>query len=136
VPYHLITREVTAKVKELLRPDTGIYLINIIDIYYYSRFLGAVYKTLKEVFPHVEVYSNTAGEPGQEDDDRDTFIVVCSLQKLDLTELGLRTGEPEFTGSQLTDVHYLEIVEKAQGMVLTDDYAPVENLLSIVVEKK
>lgn len=136
VPYHLITREFTAKVKELLRPSSGVYLINIIDIYHYSRFLGAVYLTMKEVFPHVEVFSNTAGEPGRGDDDRDTFIVVCSLGKLDLTELGQRPGESAFTGSQLTEEHYREIVEKAQGLVLTDNYAPVENLLSIVVRKK
>ena len=33
VPWHLTTRDFTSKVRELLDPERGIYLVNIIDIY-------------------------------------------------------------------------------------------------------
>ncbi len=136
VPFHLITKELNEKVKEILRPETGIYLVNIIDIFDSGRFLGGIYNTMLQVFPHVYVFSNTKGGPNEDKDGRDTFIVIGALRDLDLAELGSRTGEKTFDGSLLEEKHIKVLVERSQGIVLTDDYAPVENLLAVVVKRR
>jgi spermidine synthase len=136
VPFHLITREFDEKIKEILRPERGIYLINIIDIFASSRFLGAIYNTMRTVFPHVYVFSNTVGGPNTSDDGRDTFIVIGALRELDVSKLGEGPGEVAFEGSQLEPEHLTLLEERSGGMVLTDDYAPVENLLEVVVRQR
>ncbi|MGH9360959.1 MAG: fused MFS/spermidine synthase, partial [Thermoanaerobaculia bacterium] len=45
VPFHLTTEEFNQKVKRLLKPGTGVYMINIIDIFNPGSFLGAIYNT-------------------------------------------------------------------------------------------
>ncbi|HVR75504.1 MAG TPA: fused MFS/spermidine synthase [Planctomycetota bacterium] len=133
VPYHLTTREFAEKVKEILQPRTGLYLVNIIDIYASSRFLGSVYVTLGQVFPHVYVFANSEGGPDEREDERDTFIVICAMEEKDLAELGFRAGELEFTGSLLEPKHLDVLEERSRGITLTDNFAPVENLLEPVV---
>ncbi len=137
VPAHLVTKEFTQKVKELLRPEDGIYLINVIDIYYWGRFLGSVCNTMREVFPYIYVFSNTEGKPDIDRTGRDTFIVIGALKDLgDLSDLGQREGEDPFTGSLLNARHLKTLEKRSRGIVLTDDYAPVENLLEVVIRMK
>ena len=136
VPYHLVTREFCEKVKDLLRPATGIYMINVIDIFDSGQFLGSVCNTMEVVFPHVYVFSNTNGGPNLKVAGRDTFIVIGALAPIDLAELGQREGEEKFEGSLLTEEHLAQLREKSHGVVLTDDYAPVEYLLKEVVRRK
>ena len=137
VPSHLVTKEFNEKVKELLRPEDGIYMINVIDIYYWGGFLGGVCNTMREVFPYVYVFSNTEGHPDIDVTGRDTFIVIGSLKDLgDLSDLGSREGEMKFTGSLLNERHLKTLAKRSNGIVLTDDYAPVENLLEVVVRMK
>jgi len=133
VPFHLVTREFSENVKEILRPDTGIYMINIIDIYISGKFLGAVYNTLRDVFPEVYIYATSEDGPDRRENGRDTFIVIGALKPLDLADLGARDGETAFVGSLLEGDDVNELVEKTKGMILTDDYSPVENLLEVVV---
>jgi MFS family permease len=101
-----------------------------------AGFLGAWVNTARRTFPHVYVFG-TDGERGR--GVRETFVVVASRKPLDLAELGRRPGDPQFfTGRQRTepdpygpeDMDALEI--RSRGIVLTDDYAPVENLLAPV----
>jgi hypothetical protein len=136
VPHHLVTLEFTRKLRDILRPGTGVYLMNIIDIFDSGQFLGAIHNTIREVFPHVYVYSSLKNGPSPEPRVRDTFIVVGALQPLDLEDLGKRKGEQEFIGSLLRDEHLRLLVERSRGIVLTDDYAPVETLLDNVVRRR
>ncbi len=69
------------------------------------------------------------------DTGRDTFIVVGSMRPLDLTGLPGDAAPYEFTGSLLTQEHLASLEEKSGRLVLTDDYAPVENLLEYVVDR-
>jgi hypothetical protein len=62
--------------------------------------------------------------------------VIGALAPLDLAELGQREGEEKFEGSLLTEEHLAQLREKSHGVVLTDDYAPVEYLLKEVVRRK
>lgn len=135
VPWHLTTREFTAKVRELLAPD-GVYLVNIIDIYDegMGRFLGAFVATVAETFPNVYVFSS---DPEGPTEFRDTFVVACSAQPLELDDLGQRPDDPPYEGTLFAWIEngvpggqMDTVLERGHGLVLTDDYAPVENLLA------
>jgi tetratricopeptide (TPR) repeat protein/spermidine synthase len=127
VPFQLVTKQFNDKIANLLAED-GVYMITLIDIYDYARFLAAVVNTLRKTFPDVYVLA----EKTQPTSARDTFVVVAGKK-----ELGLRNrlaANPD-TGSIwcLTPAEVEGLTQKAAGMVLTDDYAPVENLLTSVV---
>lgn len=101
-----------------------------------GRFLGRYVATAAKVFPNIYVFSTSSSQPG---DDRDTFVMVCSRVPLDLKNLaatGDWTGEPfaaletkpgrtepDFSGQMSA------VLALAEGHILTDDFAPVDNLL-------
>jgi len=135
VPYHLTTREFNEKLEALLAPD-GVYMINIIDIYRegLGRFLGSFVSTALETFPYVYVFSSDSEGPTP---DRDTFVVACGSQPLDLFQLGNRRDDLEYEGrlfawSQdgVRGGQMDTVLERAGGMILTDDFAPVDVLLA------
>jgi hypothetical protein len=132
-----VTREFFEKVRELLRPETGMYLMNVIDIYQDGRFLGAIHTTLGKVFgANVYVFTSSRNALGSGGTTRHTYIIVGSLQPLDLADLGARPDEPKCEGSPLTAEQVGHLQAQADGVTLTDDYAPVENLLEIVVRRR
>ena len=177
VPWHLTTREFNQKIKKMLTP-TGVYMINIIDVYEsdaealrkadieiekndvtedvkkerirskylakarrYGGFLGAWTKTAKETFDHVYIFGTDDPGHGR----RETFVVVASMKELDLKDLGLRKNDPRLftpSGRQTRPKTYSTTDEKevlenrSRNIVLTDDYAPVENLLAPVAETR
>jgi spermidine synthase len=127
VPYHLTTREFAAQVKAALLPG-GAYLLNVVDAWWSGRFLAAMRRTLAAEFAHVEVLSL-----GPRDDTmRETFLLVASASPLTLEPL-----EDDF-GRPLPIVRYGqgeldELERRTQAPLLTDDHAPVENLLAPLV---
>jgi len=133
VPFHLVTKELMQKVRDILVPERGIYLMNVIDIYDSARFLGAMYYTLKQVFPEVQVFSVRSEGPSEGMGVRDTWIIAASLRPLDVAQLGERKGEEKFKGSVLNKAQIDTLDRRSRNIVLTDDYAPVENLLDLVV---
>jgi spermidine synthase len=136
VPCHLVTKEFTAKVKSLMRPDTGLYMINIIEIFSSGQFLGAVYNTVSEIFPKIYLFCTTPNGPNYSPTGRDTFIVVGAFRDLDLKDLGNRPGEIPFEGTLIGEEHLAGLKERSRGVVLTDDYSPVEILLEPVVSRR
>jgi predicted membrane-bound spermidine synthase len=225
VPWHLTTREFTEKIKELIDPEHGIFLVNIIDIYPRAesdslseipplltpavllpnawaaapgsfsdieiyddgdsyllgyrgvmsderhkslialsdksdfreaidelargsrseragKFIGRYVATVREVFPYVYVFSSNEDAPG---DNRDTFVVTCSMNKLDLANLkqagGHWSGEPfawteTESGDRQNHGQMNAVLELARGLLLTDDFAPVDNLLAPVFVRR
>jgi MFS family permease len=106
----------------------------------YGGFVGAWTKTARLTFPHVYVFG-TDDEPGT--GMRETFVVVASMQELDLADLGKRADDPKFyhherrTEPKPYGPEDLKAVdERARQIILTDDYAPVENLLAPVAETR
>lgn len=106
-----------------------------------GAFVGAWINTARLTLPHVYVFG-TNSERGS--GGRETFVVVASRQPLDLADLGERPGDPEFFFSSngvrhlpepypAEDLKALEI--RSRGIVLTDDYAPVENLLAPIADR-
>ena len=139
VPYHLTTREFNDRLRELLAPD-GVYMINVIDIYApgLGRFLGAFTATARKTFPNVYVFTSDMTGPT---DERDTFVVVCSIQPLPIHDLGERPEDLEFEGmlfawseGEVLGGEMETLLERSGGLILTDDYAPVENLLAPLYE--
>ncbi|MEO6810507.1 MAG: fused MFS/spermidine synthase [Isosphaeraceae bacterium] len=100
-------------------------------------FLGSWVNTAKQTFPHVYVFG-TDTEPGY--GLRETFVVVASKRPLKLDDLGERDGDPSFfteEGEPFRPRPYSQgdmdaLAVRSRGIVLTDDYAPVENLLAPV----
>jgi spermidine synthase len=126
-PFHLTTVEFNEKVRRLMRSD-GIFLANVIDIYRSGRFVGAMINTIERSYPHVYAVSSAIGGPSDEDA-RDTFIVVGSLRPLPLNELALE----EYPGMLLDPEQLAILRRRSNRLVLTDDFAPVDNLLAPVV---
>lgn len=128
IPYQLTTLEFDQKISQILNND-GIYMVELIDIFDSSLFLGAFVNTMKQVFPFVSVI--TENDIGS--DSRNTFIVIGAKKKRDLQNVckGYCKNEKIWYMSD-SDIAVLE--EKSKGRVLTDNYAPVEHLLAPVVK--
>ena len=104
-----------------------------------GRFLGRYVYTARQIFPFVYVFTSNEDDPGQS---RDTFIVACSLQKMsfdNLTESGDHWSTGPFAGSERDEsgrtVDFGEmtaVLELSRGVELTDNFAPVDNLLAPV----
>lgn len=114
VPYHLTTCEFGQAIKSHLNKD-GIYVANIVDKPT-GNFLSAFAHTLSKVFPYVYIL------PGGESSilgNRGPNLVVSSLQEL-----------PWGSWRPKADLPFkIEARKPEGGIFLTDDYAPVDNLL-------
>ena len=126
-PFHLTTYEFNEKVRRLMSPG-GVFLANVIDIYQSGLFLGAMINTFERSFPHVYVLSTIFGGPS-DDDYRDTFVVVGSGRLLKLNDLDFDV----YKGSLVEQHHLATLRRRSNNLVLTDDFAPVGNLLAPVV---
>ncbi|MDP2659831.1 MAG: fused MFS/spermidine synthase [Dehalococcoidia bacterium] len=127
VPYHLTTREFVTLVKGQLKDD-GIYMANIIDKYKDGQFLGAFMKTVKEVFPYV--YLMGPG-PAWDYSGPSTFVVMASLRPFDLEAFKAYAGRIQTSFTAVMDQSRLDsYLSDGQWITLTDDYAPVDNLVA------
>jgi hypothetical protein len=123
IPQHLVTREFAALVKDRLEPD-GLYVMNVVDAFPDPRLIKSITKTLSSEFQHVDLWME-----GVPDDPRVTFVVTATNgQRLPKT-VSARTGPPR-TWSRMTE-DILAFGTPADALpLLTDDYAPVERLIS------
>ena len=132
VPWHLTTLEFARAIHQHLRPQ-GAYLINVIDDYKYGLFLGACYLTLKKEFRHVYVFCTE--KEGVSEGRRDTFVVAASDVELEVGDW-LPGHDTKFEGAVLTAEQLDKLEKKCRRLVLTDDHAPVENLLEPMVRSR
>ena len=131
VPYHLTTLEFDQRIRALLRDD-GLYLVNAIDRFRGGQFLAAMTRTLRQVFPHV--YLLSAGQPWfYLVDSPRTYVVAASATPLDLERLA-RVRPQGLGGRVWTNVMPAELMEpwlrETPGPILTDDFAPADNLIA------
>ncbi len=122
IPYHLTTKEFTQGVSALVHPE-GILLANAIDIPKYGKFLGAYYSTLVSVFPHVVIY----GSPVVDRTRRSTFVLAAA--RFPIVHEELRDSAGNLIARKLEPQILEEILNRNGDRPLTDDYAPVENLM-------
>lgn len=105
----------------------------------FGQFLGRYMNTVKQIFPFVYLFTSNKAEPG---DARDTFVVVCALKELDFQNLDRSGGYwkngpfawslADPSGERQAFGEMPAILELARGNLLTDDFAPVDNLLAPV----
>jgi spermidine synthase len=131
VPWHLTTLEFDRKIAAHLKPDGG-YLINVIDDFEHGLFLGAVVATLQRVFRHVYVFSTDKDGVST---GRETFVVAATQRAIRTRDWRPGHGGA-FWGSLLTDKDLTTLRRRSGGRILTDDNAPVENLLAPVVSAR
>ncbi|GAB3072185.1 fused MFS/spermidine synthase [Micromonospora schwarzwaldensis] len=123
VPWHLATREMAADIRRVLRPD-GIYVQNVID-HPPGRFIRAELATVSAVFDHVALIAPPGAVDGRQGAN---FVIVASDAPLPLTAVpaGLKPlPEP----AELLD-EAATATWTGDARVLTDDYAPVDQLLA------
>lgn len=124
LPFHLGTVEFLREVRSALSP-TGLFAANLIDVHQSGKLLGAFVNTAQAAFPNVAVL---ATRPPADDGYRDTFVVVGSIGPIDLTALSNKLAA---SGAYVLGPEDLELLEaRSGGLVLTDDYAPIDNLVA------
>jgi spermidine synthase len=120
VPWHLATREFMEDVDRVLRPG-GIYVANVIDGAGES-FLRAEAATIQRVFPHVAVMRG----PGLVEGTAGNAVIVASSEPFDVAAWDERRGATGDAGEVVDDLaEYLD-----GALVLTDGYAPVDQLIA------
>ena len=129
VPYHLVTKEFNDKVAQILKDD-GLYILNVIDIFDNGRFLGATINTLQQTFPAVYVLAKPNAKTIVKDSN---FVIIGAKRKINIANF---LNQKPMKNLWLLDSHDIKAIkEKTCGIVLTDDYSPVENLLAPTVLK-
>jgi spermidine synthase len=129
VPWHLTTLEFDRKVRRSMKDD-GILMTNIIDNYRTGEFLRAYLRTLTQSFEHVYLFGLGSAWTGT---GASTYVAVASPSPLDLDSFrefeGVTTKREKF--SAVMDAQTLrEYLDTGRQITLTDDYAPVDNLVA------
>lgn len=138
-PFQITTREFQTLVREHLTP-TGRYAITIIDDPSHGSFLAALTRTLRQVFPVVDVFalgSNLEFGAG-----RNTFELVAGFEPLDaarwresrptMLNSGATVDEQKWirTQTRVTSEQLEKFLASRAAPALTDDYAPVDQYLA------
>jgi len=119
VPWHLTTREFTADLRTLMAPE-GLYLLNVID-HGPRDFLRAEVATIRDVFAHVAVLERADGRGGN-------HVVIASDRPLPIEAI-LARNRMRGRDDVVTAGIALDLLV-ADAAVLTDDRAPVDQLLT------
>ena len=156
VPSHLLTREYNEAVKAALKND-GVYLLTIIDEVEYGKLWRASMRTLKQSFPHVALltanpyqnsdpptflkrYSHSTWLDWQENWPlyRQVYVIYASNQTLDLNVLRMQSEKARvrFHSIHLPDEWLEPYLKSDPGIILTDQYAPVDNLMADVFRRR
>ncbi len=145
---HALGRAETRIEKEKVTTDAAKAAIRKAELHKAHRFggfLAAWVRTAKETFPYIYIFG-TDNDPGT--GLRETFVVVASKTDLKLDDadhrLGSLSDDPQFFMKDKVlfeprpfgEKDQKEVDRRAAGIVLTDDYAPVENLLAPVAETR
>jgi len=131
VPYHLLTSEFDDAVRRLLAPG-GVYMVSVIDRYQDGRLLPAVLRTVGAAFPTAQLLSPI---PRWSSGGAGVFVVVGSERGValaDLQRLAVGTGAIY----ELEPAALRAYVAAGDQVVLTDAYAPVDNLIAGLVRER
>lgn len=125
IPYQLTTYQFNEKLHRLLTDD-GVYMINMIDMFDSGMFLGAIINTLEKTFPYVYAVTRNDLPRGC----RNTYVVIAAKKYIDVQGLCAKDSRTSYGLWHLDGSDFQLLRDKTKGLVLTDDYAPVENLIS------
>jgi spermidine synthase len=134
VPYHLTTKEFNDRVHAWLASD-GLYIVNIIDGPY-GEFIRAYVATMRLTFKNVYL---AMGSRGWRETARTTFVVIGTDTPLDLEALkNYDAGDSDGLLSRLlaSDAEMDELLTEAPQVILTDQFAPVDQMLASVFREE
>jgi len=116
-PAHLLTVETLSQLRGLLS-EQGILALNFVAFFEDGRnaALASVARTIAQVFPHYSVF---VSEPGKDFND---FIFLASSNPIDLSSPTLDAGQAAWLKNRSISL------DEAQGVILTDDFNPLEQL--------
>lgn len=129
IPYHLTTAEFAGQLRKSLKDD-GLYIANVIDNFQTGEFLRAYMRALKVHFPYLYLFGIGRS---WEVNAPNTFVVVAALQPLDLQawqETVARKNGGRITSAVLPAEDLARYLRSGRPIVLTDDYAPADNLVA------
>lgn len=122
VPQHLVTSEFFALVAERMTPG-GSYLMTVVDYADRMQAVSSLVATLRLHFPVVEVWTE-AGRPAP--GERVVLVIAAGSQATEADSFSVPApGRTTFAALAEGFVDRLA----ADGMVLTDDYAPIDRLV-------
>ena len=127
VPWYLTTREFTELVKSRLTPN-GMYAMNMIGSFEgeSSKFFQSILKTFSSTFPNYYIFG-FGNDPA-----RSQNIVIVGMNgelPLSIDDFKKRLGESEVTRPFARFLVTNQDIDTSEGILLTDDFAPVENLM-------
>ena len=131
IPYHLTTAEFIKLVSNHLEEE-GYYVVNVIDSLEPGLFVSAYLKTLSITFDQVYLFEpqpKTSDQHG-----RRTLVIVAGRHPLPKNELMRVAAESKFPW----DITFQPFGDKTKELfnkktpTLTDDFAPVDNLIAPV----
>lgn len=128
VPWHLATREFVELVHDKLRPG-GTYALNMID-YGPRDFARAEMATLAAVFEHVATFAPPQRFAPRDQAAGGNYVLVASDEPIDVEAILAHNaaGGDDETAVSTADGSLQDFVDGA--IVLTDDHAPVDQLLT------
>ncbi|MBN2019241.1 MAG: fused MFS/spermidine synthase [Sedimentisphaerales bacterium] len=130
VPYQLVTRQFNEKLAQILKDD-GFYMLNLIDFYESGLVIGSVLKTLEQTFKYVCVLSTK-----YEYYNRNTFVLIASKQPIDIEKI-VGELERDYNSVWLLSPEETQTLKNKPGsIVLTDNYAPIDNLAAPIASQE
>jgi spermidine synthase len=129
VPYHIMTKEYNDQVRALLAPG-GLYLLTVIDQYQDGQLLRAAARTMLQTFPRVQLLSaSRAWDSGG----AAVWVIAGSEQGIDLDQMRQllqAEGQGPMRSVALEPERLQAYLANGPQIVLTDQYAPVDNLIA------
>jgi hypothetical protein len=142
VPFHLLTREYNEGIRDILTDD-GVYLLTVIDDFWQGELMMAAIRTLQETFPEVHLLEPLAPIDGWQTwagpAERSVYVIYASRRPLRLDQIAAvtRVAQPDGLHTAVLSPRALRRhLEKGPQIILTDDYAPVDNLMSKLFRNK
>lgn len=130
IPYHLTTKEFSDMLRSLLKPD-GLLVANIIDHFETGIFLPSYIRTLTESFGKERVALVADAEFSRLG--INTNIVAASLADHPWKEVEKTSAGRCFV---MSPAEVSRTFAERKAVVITDDYAPVDNLIAPIFEAR
>jgi spermidine synthase len=134
-PYHLTTVEFDQLISGQLKPD-GIYMVNIIGDFQTGRYMPSFIRTLLQVFQNVFIVGPT---DDWEHAGINTWVLVATDRVFDPADYRKMVGQ----NNAVTVVGYAyggakleQYLAASNAMLLTDDHAPTDILVSELNRKR
>ena len=125
VPQHLVTLEFFDLVRRRMTAS-GIYVMTAVDQAQHPRMVLSLYRTMKRVFGQVEIWLDDSQRIQGE---RSTFILVAG-NRLNLSSQLISATTPDRSWSRLSPGNMARALTDGGPIILTDDFAPVDRLIS------